>query len=234
MSCDRLFQVISIVVLAGSLAAMALHFLAMGRRARQSAPQGGPADLVRYGLFQRLVFAAGILTFLGLAVTGFIPAIFQGARLVGYLLLLHVACGGAFTVCLVLLAVLWADDCRLEPHDRQWCSACCRAGEPPPASRFDAGQKLAFWLAIALGAACTLTMMLSMIPWLGPDGLDVLHEIHRYCALALAAVALIHCYRTMTARTGSWLWLVRGKVNSDWARHYHSIWWKTAGVEESR
>jgi cytochrome b subunit of formate dehydrogenase len=235
MTSDGVFQILSIVVLLIVLGGMAAHFLVAGRKRRAASPAGGAADLRRYGRLERLACVVAVLCFVALAVSGFIPGLILGARLEGWLLMLHVMAGGAFSVCLGALAVLWADDCRFEPHDETWCRTCCRAGEKPiEAARFDAGQKAAFWAGLALGASTILTMMVSMLPWFGPEGLDVLRDVHRYCALAFLAVALLHCYRTMTVRRGRWSWLIRGKVSSEWAQYYHPIWWQAVKGKEAK
>lgn len=233
MTGDTIFQIISIVALVVVVAGTALHFAAVGRKRRSAAPAAGPADLPRYGRIERLIFVLTILVFCVLAITGLAPGILTGGRLTGYLLMCHVGTGGAFCALLALLAIRWAEDCRIKDHDGAWWRSCC-CEAPAPAGRFDAGQKLAFWAVMALGATTIFTMMISMLPLFGPDGLETLRDVHRYCGLLFVLIAYVHCYRTMTARTGRWSWLLSGKVNSAWARHYHRLWWQVVTGEEGK
>lgn len=232
MTGDRIFQIVSIASLVVAVAGSGVHFLAVARKRRRLAPPLGPADLPRYSRIERYLFVLTVLVFLALAVTGMAPGVLWAGRLEGYLLMMHVGSGGAFMALLALLALRWAEDCRFKSHDARWWQGCCGGEEPLPAGRFDAGQKLAFWAVLALGTVTILTMMVSMLPVFGPEGLETLRDVHRYCGLVFVLIAYLHCYRTMTARQGRWSWLLSGKVNSDWARHYHPLWWQVVKGEE--
>jgi hypothetical protein len=208
MNNDVLFRVISIAVLAGVPALSVLHFLAAGRRVRSAGPVGGQADVRRLGLIERGSYVMLGLTLLALAVTGMAPNLLAGQKLSGWLLICHVGAGGAFMFFLVLTALLGAGDA---------------AGRD---AKFAAPQRCGFWATLTLGAATALTMMLSMVPIFGPGGLEVLRDAHRYCGLLLVAVGYWHTYQTLVVRRGRLNWLLSGKVNSDWARHYCPEWWQ--------
>ena len=72
MSGDRIFQIVSIVGIAGSFAAAGLHYAAVGRNRPRDA---GERTVRRYNLWERLVHAVLALGFVGLFVTGFWPAV---------------------------------------------------------------------------------------------------------------------------------------------------------------
>ena len=208
MNNDELFRVISIAVLAGAAGFSFLHYLAVGRRVRSAGPAGGNADLPRLGLIERASYVLLALTLLALAVTGMAPNLLAGQKLSGWLLMCHVASGGAFMFFLLLTALLGAG---------------ASAG---PDAKFAAAQRCGFWATLTLGVATALTMMFSMVPVFGPHGLELLRDAHRYCGLALVAVGYWHVYQTLVVRRGRISWLLSGKVNSDWARHYCPEWWQ--------
>ena len=231
MTSDAIFRTVTIAALAAAVGGTLVHFLAAGRKIRSAGPAGGPERLTRLGPLERLAFWGLALTLLALAVTGLVPNLLLGETMEDWLLMAHVAAGGAFIACLLLLAVLWAEDCRFQPYDAEWCSAACR-GRQGPAGRFDAAQKTTFWAALLLGVVSTLTMMVSMLPIFTPDGLDVLREIHRYCGLLFVVIAYVHFYQTIIVRRGRLGWLLSGRVSADWAEHYHRLWWQTVKDKE--
>jgi cytochrome b subunit of formate dehydrogenase len=103
---------------------------------------------------------------------------------------------GAFVFILPVLAITWGLPNRFgrravredESGDRD--------------ARFFWLPKLMFWLLLVSGLAVCLTMLLSMLPIFGTEGLEILLDIHRYTGL-LAVVALaIHLYCMVIQRFG--------------------------------
>ncbi len=233
MTSDSTFRVVAIVCLVAVVIDSLVHYARFGRKVRAAGPSGGSGDLRRFGLIERAALVGFALTLLCLAVTGLAANLLFGEKLEGWLLMIHVGAGGGFILCLLLMAVFWAEDCRFRGHDAEFRRAAReQPAEPAPAGRFDAGQKVTFWAALILGLITTLTMMVSMLPVFSPEGMEVLRDIHRYCGLLLGLFAYIHVYQTVIVRRGRLGWLVSGKVNSDWARHYHPIWWQVVKGKE--
>ena len=205
---DQVYRVISIAVLAGTVGFCLVHFLAAGRKARSAGPAGAKADLKRLGLIERASYVLMALTLQALACTGMTQNLLTGGKLTGWMLMAHVGSGGAFMFFLLLTALLGAGSA---------------AG---PDAKFAPSQRWGFWAALTLGVATALTMMVSMLPIFGPYGLEVLRDVHRYCGLALVVTGYWHVYQTFIVRRGRLGWLLSGKVNSDWARHYCPEWWQ--------
>ena len=57
-----------------------------------------------------------------------------------------------------------------------------------------------FWLFLTSGLAVILTMLLSMLPIFGTDGLHVLLDIHRYAGLMAVVVLTLHFYCVLLQR----------------------------------
>jgi len=223
MSADRLFQIVSIAGFAALAGALAAHYFRIVRPSLATAPAAeGDPSIRRYGLLERVVLIGLGASLAVLAVTGFAPALL-GRRLEGVLLMVHVPAGGAMAFFAAVAAALWAGDCRFAAHDGHWWRRCC-CRQTVAAGRFDGPQKAAFWAVLALSLPVTLTMMLSMVPAFGPEGLETLHEFHRYGALLLTMVVLVHWHHAITVRRGSLHALVAGKVARAWAERYHSLW----------
>lgn len=116
----------------------------------------------------RLAMCVTMAAALALAVTGIGAPIISDGRLGGWLLLGHVAVGGVFIAGLVGIALFYSDLHRF---------GCEAPG--------NAHRKLFFWLALILGVATTLTVMISMTPLFNSHGMDLLFQAHRWCALGV-------------------------------------------------
>jgi cytochrome b subunit of formate dehydrogenase len=199
------FQTITILAVAGAAAVLALHFLAAGRRLCREAKAAPRRPL---GRWQRLLYAVTILSLLVLVFTGFWPAV-RGEPLRGWLLMIHNSAAPAFAIGLLVLAFLWAErrPARLvespavEPRQARPARVATGApGATASATGFGRGQRLVFWAAALLATTLVLTMMFSMVQIFGTPGQELLFEIHRYSALAMVLVAMVHGYLVALAR----------------------------------
>jgi cytochrome b subunit of formate dehydrogenase len=55
-------------------------------------------------------------------------------------------------------------------------------------------QKLTFWIIMFLALPVIISIVLSMFPLFGTAWQELLAQVHRYCALALALVVIVHTY----------------------------------------
>jgi formate dehydrogenase subunit gamma len=220
-----MFRTISIWLLGITIVAMALHWLAFALRHRKA--DKGPRDIRRYNAWERLVHLAVTVSFLALVGTGFWPVIVSGTKMTGYLLMIHVTFGGVFAASLMVAAVTWAEDHRFAAGDGRWIS---RLGghwtgrDGLPAGRFDASQKIIFWVTAALGVVVIVTPPLCMLKLFGTCGQEMLYEIHRYCSLALTIAVIKHAYLTSLAAGSAFRSMISGNVSSEWAKRYHPDW----------
>ncbi|MFT5474307.1 MAG: hypothetical protein ACI856_002644 [Kiritimatiellia bacterium] len=121
-------------------------------------------------LSMKLFYVSGIV----LTITGF-AAVFMGRAVGGYSLLLHMAFGGLFAVCLTVVAVLRSHVSTLgDGTDRFTCT-----------------QKVCFWILILCGVVLVLTSLLAMLPLAGTHGQHTLLQTHTAAgAVTVAAVVL--------------------------------------------
>ena len=57
-----------------------------------------------------------------------------------------------------------------------------------------------FWVFLCAGLIAMLTMLVSMLPLFGSDGLEVLADIHRYAGLLAVITLFIHFYCVLLQR----------------------------------
>src|SRR4051812_25526596 len=133
---------------------------------------------------ERLIYAVFLVAVLLMAVSSF-GMILLGQSMHGWMLILHMSVAGMFAVALTALALLWAEQASFTRD---------------PATRFYAGEKVAFWLTVAAGFSTILSAMLGMMSWFGTVGQNVLLDVHRYSALVLLICAIFHGYRLLVGR----------------------------------
>ena len=157
----------------------------LGRKDRYN--EVTPDAAVRAGLLGRLMSLAVCLATIALLITGLAP-ILAGEVLHGWALLTHTAIGGAFIGALLLMGLLRAGACR------------AAVAEGIAAGPFDGGQIFAFWAEMICAVVVILSMMVSMLPIFGPEGLEVLREVHRYSGLGFALFGLFYVFWTLVVR----------------------------------
>jgi hypothetical protein len=133
---------------------------------------------------ERLIYAVFLIAVLLMALSSF-GMILVGESMHGWMLILHMSVAGMFAVALTALALLWAEQASFTRD---------------PATRFYAGEKVAFWLTVAAGFSTILSAMLGMMSWFGTVGQSILLDVHRYSALVLLICAIFHGYRLLIGR----------------------------------
>ncbi|HNQ21565.1 MAG TPA: hypothetical protein PKK06_00560 [Phycisphaerae bacterium] len=221
------FSITAIVALAVAVVALAVHYAVWGRR-RQAAWSPGGTRVRRYGAWDRFVLAVTGVCFLVLVGTGLSGA-FSEEGLEEWRLWVHMLAAPGFALGLAAAAVTFAERCRFAPHDAAWLAhggALFGKQRPLPAGRFDAGQKLFFWLGVTLGFVALVSIMATLVPVFGDEGQEVLAGVHRYSTLALMVVVLGGAYALLLVRRGAWRTLVTGAAEEQYVRYYYPTWWE--------
>src|SRR5215469_12747493 len=201
---------------------------------------GQDALIVRHPLRERVIhWSVAILFFLaglsGLAL--FTPHLFFLSTLFGggpWTRILHPWLGLAmFALFAALAALEWRHN-YLTPDDRQWLrqpgdAFSGRERRLPEAGRYNAGQKVLFWMMVA----CMVLLLLSgpaiwyqyfawgLPVWLRRLAADVL----AISAFVLIEGIIVHIYASVWVR-GSMRGMMRGVVPSAWARYHHPAWYR--------
>ncbi|MHC4508632.1 MAG: cytochrome b/b6 domain-containing protein [Planctomycetota bacterium] len=144
-----------------------------------SKPKRSVVDVLRM-----LAYLVALLCLVVLAVTGFYPVLVLGEHISGYPVMVHATFAPVFAVCVAVLAVMWARNCRFTPGDWPWFERLVRratlaqsAGEKPRGRNSGLGQKITFWLIVFLALPLGLSIVLSMFPLFGTHGQEFLAGI---------------------------------------------------------
>jgi formate dehydrogenase subunit gamma len=98
--------------------------------------------------------------------------------------------------------------------------------EHPPADRFNAGQKMIYWIVVLGGAAVAVSGYILMFPFYGTNIADmqVAQIVHGVVSLLFVAVMLAHIYIGTIGMQGAFEGMWDGTVDLNWAKQHHKLW----------
>jgi len=247
-------------LLLGMIALLAVFFMVRGRIRIEAGPSGHLIE--RFNGIERFAHWLTATTFVILALTGLnmlygrytlLPLI--GPDAFAVLLLggkyAHNYLAFGFMLGLMLMFVLWVWSNIPNHYDIIWLlkgGGIFKRGVHPPSKKFNAGQKIIFWLVILGGASLSLSGVMLLFPfqlsmfgdtfaWINwafgtdyPTELTVMQEMqlaqlwHAIVGLVLTAVILAHIYIGSIGMEGAFDAMGTGMVDENWAREHHNLW----------
>lgn len=195
-----------------------------------------PETIRRFSMTERVVHWGVALTFLLLLMSGFglsyprfhwLTAVLGGGAAARAL---HPWIGLVFALGVMVMGLLWIRQMVLTEGDRAWLRAIrdyvARNTEGvPPAGKYNAGQKLYYWLQMGLG----LLFVVSGLPLWLPDLVsapvfNASRLVHFASAVAGGMSLIPHIYLATVAYPGTLRSMLDGFVTRRWARHHHPLW----------
>ncbi|PYT17093.1 MAG: formate dehydrogenase subunit gamma [Acidobacteria bacterium] len=222
----------------------------MSSEAMPLSPASVPAgEIQRYTFQERLCHWFSALTYVYCLLTGlafYTPYLFWIAVLLGSgatSRFWHPIVGLGFLVSILWMHSLWRRDMTISGKDKQWLDqvnnyATNRDNLVPPQDRFNAGQKLFYWVMFWGTILLLISGLLMWFPeyisfrvaWI--RSLAVL--THECAALITIGAFIIHVYMGLFLVPGSGRAMVRGHVPAAWARVHHRLWYdRVAGKPSS-
>ena len=133
-----------------------------------------------------------------------------------------------FTFGVVIIFLMWIPWNMPSKVDVQWLKegGGIVGHRHPPAGRFNAGQKLVYWLQILAGGALALTGYLLMFPFYGTNiaNMQLAEIFHGITAVLFIAIMLGHIYIGTIGMEGAFEGMWDGTVDVNWAKEHHSLW----------
>lgn len=133
-----------------------------------------------------------------------------------------------FTIGVVVIFLIWIGGNIPNSVDAEWIK---RGGglvgdDHPPAYRFNAGQKLMYWVVVLGGGAVAITGYILMFPFYGTGiaGMQLAQIIHGVVAVLFVAVMLAHIYIGSIGMEGAFEAMGTGEVDVNWAKEHHKLW----------
>jgi cytochrome b subunit of formate dehydrogenase len=153
---------------------------AASTRSTQTTRGAAPVHkLTRTEMLAHTVAAVG---FLIQAITGLGTASIYD-EVAGWPLLIHMFGAGMLLLGMAAVAIIWADRCRLGAD-----------------TGLNLGQKLVFWIALALGLVIMLSMLLAMLPFFGTEVERELLELHETGGWLFLCAMIVHTVVSLAAR----------------------------------
>jgi formate dehydrogenase subunit gamma len=133
-----------------------------------------------------------------------------------------------FTLGLVVMLLVWVRDNLPNRIDLAWL----RAGGGmlgrghPAAERFNAGQKLVFWITVLGGGLVAASGYVLLFPFTVTDigGMQWAHSIHGILSVLMIAAMLGHIYIGTLGTEGAYEAMGSGRVDYNYAKEHHSLW----------
>ncbi len=133
-----------------------------------------------------------------------------------------------FTLGVALIFVMWVAANIPNRVDIEWAK---RGGglfgnDHPPAYRFNAGQKMMYWIVVLGGIAAAITGYLLMFPFYATDiaGMQLAQIVHGVVAVLFIAAMLAHIYIGTIGMEGAFEAMAEGTVDVNWAKQHHPLW----------
>ena len=194
--------------------------------------------LQRFNFFERVLHWVVGVTFVLLLATGLAfayPPLFWLTALLGggpSARALHPWVGVAFSVGMGAMLVIWFREMLLNRDDRRWLGAIRHyatrdTANVPPAGKYNAGQKLFFWVQGVLAVVFLATGVVLWFPeTLAPARtlLSAARLLHYAASLGAGLFLIVHVYLGTVAYPGTARAMIDGSVTERWARHHHPRW----------
>jgi formate dehydrogenase subunit gamma len=203
----------------------------------------GPPVIERFTPFERATHWANGAAFVVLGVSGLVMAFGKffllpviGATLFGWLTYAlktaHNFAGPLFAVSTLVMIVTFARDNLPRKGDGRWLikgGGLLSDGDEIPSHRFNAAEKVLFWLGVFLigmvviASGLVLDKLVPGLAYLRGD-MQIAHMIHAVAAGLMLALFIGHIYIGTIGMKGAHRAMRTGYVDEAWAREHH-LWW---------
>jgi len=135
-----------------------------------------------------------------------------------------------FTLGVVLMFILWIASNLPTRADVEWMKqgGGMFGGGEPPAWKFNAGEKLIFWIVVTGGALAAASGYVLLFPFYGTTvaNMQMAEIAHSTVGMLYIASMLVHTYMGTLGTEGAFESMVSGKVDTNWAKVHHSLWYE--------
>jgi len=228
---------IGAIAVLGMLIILVAFYLIRGQVKLESGYSG--RRVVRFNAFERFVHWMTASCFIILAISGLnitfgkpllMPLIGEGAFAAWsqWAKYAHNYLSFPFAIGVFCVLLMWIGGNIPNKVDVEWLK---RGGgivghDHPPAYRFNAGQKLIYWIVVIGGTAVAISGYLLMFPFYatGIEGMQLAQTVHAIIAVLFVAAMLAHIYIGTIGMEGAFEAMGEGTVDVNWAKEHHALW----------
>ncbi len=221
--------------------AIALFYYSKGTMKLHGAETGRKIE--RFTPLERAAHWTNAIAFVALAVSGVVIAFgkyfllpIMGSALFGWLTYalknIHNFAGPLFAVSLIIVILTFIKDNLPSKEDITWLlkGGGMFSGQEVPSHRFNAGEKVLFWLGVlGLGAIVVASGLVldKLIPGLIYERgtMQIANMIHGIAAVLMMAMFMGHIYMGTIGMQGAYSAMREGYVDETWAKEHHELWY---------
>jgi formate dehydrogenase subunit gamma len=234
----------------GMLAMLTIFYMWRGRMRIEGGRSG--RKLVRFTGVERFVHWLTASTFVILGITG-LNITFGRALILPwmgpeafsawseYAKYVHNYLSFAFTIGVVLMFLMWIGQNFPTAADIQWLKAgggmLKGHHAAPPAYKFNAGQKILYWLIIVGGVAMIISGFMLLFPFyygLNVGDMELAEIFHGVVGVMFVALIIAHIYLGTLGMEGAFEAMSEGTVDLNWAKEHHNLWYQQEMQREAR
>jgi len=261
-------------LLLAMIAVMLIFYLYRGKIMIEGEKTG--RFIIRFSMLERIGHWSMAIPFILLAITGLsllfgrvaiIPLFgheaFSAISVAGKFIHNYVA--WVFMFGLLLSFVLWVAKNFPSRADFVWLlkgGGMFTKGVHPPAGKFNAGEKIVFWLVMIFGTSISLSGLSLLFPFqlgLFAPAFEILNNLgisqfiglgeletalapqeemqyaqlwHTIVAFVFIAIIIAHIYLGSVGMEGAFESMTKGKVDEQWAKEHHRLWYDEVVNEE--
>jgi formate dehydrogenase subunit gamma len=227
----------------GMLVVLVLFYLWRGPMRVKSGYSG--INILRFDVLERFVHWLTAVTFVILGITG-LNITFGRVLLLPWMgpdafsawsewaKYVHNFLSFGFTLGVLLMFVMWIARNLPTAADVQWLKQGGGMFDKTnsthaPAHKFNAGQKILFWLIILASAAMVISGFMLLFPFysgLTVGNMELAEIFHAVVGVLFVALILGHIYLGTVGMEGAFGAMADGNVDLNWAKEHHSLWAK--------
>lgn len=198
-----------------------------------------------FSLYNRIIHQVAAVSFIVIVPTGFVIVFgdfFGGGMFVRACKHLHGIFTIPFAIVVIPMFLMWVKEAIFNFDDVKWMMIVggylSKEKKPIPAGKFNAGQKMWYWIATLGGMVMVITgaamffmdfnieMIKSMSGLSQIDFLRVMAILHNVVGFLVVALFITHVYMSMFAIKGAVHSILDGHMEEEEVRILHSSWYK--------
>jgi formate dehydrogenase subunit gamma len=238
------------MLVALSLLGLAVTYLAIGAMGVGPEEKHGGRIIQRFSQMDRYAHWFLAIVWVTLGITGLILSLGKSVLLplIGYTLFswlailsknLHNFVGPLLIIAIPWMIVQYVRYNGLSGEDLKWFMHIVDyfRGHEYPSGRFNAGEKLVFWVVLVL---LSTLLVISGVVLVFPNfdqtrsTMQWANVVHLVCAYGAIALALVHVYLGTIGQVGSYRAMRYGYVDESWAKHHHVRWYEDVAAGRAR
>lgn len=225
---NKYFKIIFLAIIVLVPLAFLGHFMMVGQR-RFNHHQ----KLQVFSKFNIIVHWGAAIPFIAICITGLIMVFGKylgGGTFVRLARDIHGIATPIFAVFGIVMFLMWFKDALFKKYDIDWFKILggylSQENRPIPAGKFNAGQKMWFWVAIIGGAIMVITGGIMFFQLTNVNTLRLMAIVHNVVGFAVIAMLITHIYMALFAIEGALEAIINGKMGEEELSILHSIYYK--------